>query len=76
MSHVQSRLIGVWRVTVQDVKLSATGVYVKAMEKSLTTSASTVQVHWTAYQLGWFLAQQTGAGNLLGNLVNHYHLFK
>ena len=40
--------------------------YVKATEKSLTTSGTTVLADSRTYQLVWYLAQQTGVVNHLG----------
>lgn len=66
MKTVRLKFGDEWRVTKQDVKLSAMVAYVKVTEWSLTTSDHTVLGHWRTYQLGWLLVTRTELGNLLG----------
>jgi hypothetical protein len=49
-----------WRVTGQDVKLYARGVYVKVTEKSLTMSDHTARAVWIGYQLVSCLVMRIG----------------
>jgi hypothetical protein len=59
-----NRLNGVWTVTVLELKQKRKVLYVKAMEKRLTTSDQTVQVRLLTVRLVLLVAQQIGSANL------------
>lgn len=54
------------------VKRRSVALYVKAMEKRLTTREATVEVHWHMFQLGLQVVQRIGLDNL--NVLS-FHLF-
>jgi hypothetical protein len=62
----------VLNVTKQIVRQSVRVVYIKGMEKRLTTKDHTAQAHWLMFQLVSLVSQQIVNGNL--NVLNRFHL--
>lgn len=48
------------RVIELELRQNAEGLYIKVMEKRLTTKDTTVQVLWLMSQLGWLVVTQIG----------------
>jgi hypothetical protein len=54
-----------------DVRQKRRDLYIRAMEKRLTTLDITVLGHYRTYELVWLVVQQTGVGSHLLRHVAH-----
>lgn len=55
-------------VIEQGVRQNVEVWYIREIIKRWIIADTTVQVHWSTYQLGWLVGQQTGVVSLLLNV--------